>query len=45
MVLLEDELAGRRVRIDRTRSLLGFEATLSLREGIAELVAWYHQAP
>ena len=31
----------RRLATDRARALLGFEATVPLREGIAELVAWY----
>jgi GDP-L-fucose synthase len=32
----------RRLATDRARALLGFEATVPLREGIAELVAWYN---
>jgi GDP-L-fucose synthase len=31
----------RRLATDRARALLGFEAAVALREGIAELVAWY----
>jgi GDP-L-fucose synthase len=35
----------RRLATDRARALLGFEAAMALREGIAELVAWYDQLP
>ena len=35
----------RRLATDRARALLGFEATVALREGIADLVAWYHRSP
>ena len=35
----------RRLATDRARALLGFEAAVPLREGIAELVAWYDQLP
>ena len=35
----------RRLATDRARALLGFEATVPLREGIAELVAWYDRSP
>jgi GDP-L-fucose synthase len=35
----------RRLATDRARALLGFEAAVALREGIAELVAWYDQLP
>ena len=35
----------RRLATDRARALLGFEAAVPLREGIAELVAWYHRSP
>jgi GDP-L-fucose synthase len=34
----------RRLATDRARVLLGFEAAVPLREGIAELVAWYHRS-
>jgi GDP-L-fucose synthase len=34
----------RRLATDRARALLGFEAAVPLREGIAELVAWYHRS-
>ena len=35
----------RRLATDRARALLGFEAAVALREGIADLVAWYHPPP
>jgi GDP-L-fucose synthase len=35
----------RRLATDRARALLGFEAAVALREGIAELVAWYDRSP
>ena len=35
----------RRLATDRARALLGFEAAVPLREGIAELVAWYDELP
>jgi GDP-L-fucose synthase len=34
----------RRLATDRARALLGFEAAVPLRQGIAELVAWYHRS-
>jgi GDP-L-fucose synthase len=34
----------RRLATDRARALLGFEAAVPPREGIAELVAWYHRS-
>jgi GDP-L-fucose synthase len=35
----------RRLATDRARALLGFEAAVALREGIADLVAWYDRSP
>jgi GDP-L-fucose synthase len=35
----------RRLATDRARALLGFEAAVALREGIADLVAWYDHRP
>ena len=35
----------RRLATDQARALLGFEAAVALREGIAELVAWYDPSP
>jgi GDP-L-fucose synthase len=34
----------RRLATDRARALLGFDATIALAEGIADLVAWYGHA-
>jgi GDP-L-fucose synthase len=35
----------RRLATDRARAVFGFEATIPLQEGIADLVAWYDHSP